>query len=287
MIEAVPNSQRRASPIIDPWDKKPAFQLLDALLEPEIAALRALVGEHPVYRLYLEAGLAAARKGQDRTVLRGRDEEGLAFGIRFDGLAIRTIVGRLGFDEVAAVADIESAAELHLDAVDADRLEPMFDRRLEARRELRYYRLDGPPNLAPDESCRRLRADDFDRVRHFFGTIYSGTIFSRWMLDLPFFGLFDAEEELIACGGAVAMADGLANIGNFLTRPDHRGEGLAQILASTLATALRAEGIRTLTLGTNADNPAACRAYERVGFTCFETRTEIDLSARPSARGAA
>jgi ribosomal protein S18 acetylase RimI-like enzyme len=258
------------------WESRPGFRLLDALLEPELAALRALIGLHPTYRLYIEAGLAAARQGADRTVLFGRAGTGAVLGAGFDRIAIRTVIGTLAEDELLAAADIARAAELHLDDRQADFLIPVLGRRLMARRELRYYRLDGRPARPPDPRCRRLGPDDWALVDNFFGAYHRNTIFSRSMLDLPFLGLFEAD-ELIACAGTVALAAGIANIGNFLTRPDRRGEGLAQAVAASLAATLVEEGAVTVTLGTNSDNPAACRAYEAVGFECFEARAQLDL----------
>ncbi|HVJ54571.1 MAG TPA: GNAT family N-acetyltransferase [Aliidongia sp.] len=263
------------------WGERPTFRLLDALVEAEIAQARALVGDHPAHRLYLEAGLAAARQGADRTILIGRGGRGLILGIRFDRIGVRTAVGTLAEDELLALGDIRGAAELHLADDQAEFLARALSHRVAARRILRLYRLDGPPALPPDPRCRLLGSEDFRAVEDFFGRHNAGAIFSRWMLALPFLGWFEAE-QLVACGGVVAQADGLAHLGNFLTRPDRRGRGLGRAVAATLAARLMAEGNRTLTLAADADNPAAGRAYEALGFRCFETRSRLDLDAAAS-----
>ena len=266
------------------WDTRPGFRLLDALLDAEIARLRTLAGAHPSHRLAVEAGLAAARHGADRSVLFGRGGAGAALGIGFDKHAVRIVIGTLAEDELLAVADTVRAAELHLDDRQAEDLVPMLGRRLLARRERRSYRLDALPPAPPDPRCRRLGPDDWMLVDGFFRAHCRAATVSRGLLELPFLGLLEAD-DLIACGGTVARAVGLAEIGNFVTRPDRRGEGLAQAVAASLAAFLIADGVDTVTLGTCGDNPAACCACEAVGFACFETRAQLDLGAAAGGVG--
>jgi RimJ/RimL family protein N-acetyltransferase len=44
-----------------------------------------------------------------------------------------------------------------------------------------------------------------------------------------------------------------------------------------LAHHLFDQGMSQVTLGTTADNPAACRAYKAAGFRCFDRRLQLDL----------
>ena len=83
---------------------------------------------------------------------------------------------------------------------------------------------------------------------------------------------------MVACGGVIAMAGEIANVGNFLTAPYARGRGLARAVAATLVHGLADHGIATVTLGTNDDNVAAWRAYEAIGFRCFDRAVQLNLS---------
>jgi predicted GNAT family acetyltransferase len=58
----------------------------------------------------------------------------------------------------------------------------------------------------------------------------------------------------------------VAGVGNIFTRPDHRGQGLAQIATSAVAMALKDAGIRTIGLNVEDTNTGAIRVYERIGF---------------------
>ncbi|HEY9567336.1 MAG TPA: GNAT family N-acetyltransferase, partial [Thalassobaculum sp.] len=69
------------------------------------------------------------------------------------------------------------------------------------------------------------------------------------------------------------------NLGNFLTVPARRGEGLARTVMGTLLATLAGEGIRLATLGATAENRAACRSYEAVGFELLEERAELVVGA--------
>jgi RimJ/RimL family protein N-acetyltransferase len=149
-----------------------------------------------------------------------------------------------------------------------------------AIQQLSLYRLDAPTLLESDPRCRRLEPEDESIVAVFFARHYASTIFSSWMLAQHFYGLFE-QNELRACGGVVVSSRkiGSANLGNFLTSPDHRGRGLAGAVASTLIHALEADGLHTFVLGTTEENLPARRTYERLGFHLVETRPQVDLCA--------
>ncbi|HEY3841516.1 MAG TPA: GNAT family N-acetyltransferase [Bryobacteraceae bacterium] len=75
--------------------------------------------------------------------------------------------------------------------------------------------------------------------------------------------------ELVAAGGTLvsASAESVACIGNVYTRRDRRGRGLASAVAAAIASELRRRGVRTIVLNVRADNHAAIRVYERLGFS--------------------
>jgi RimJ/RimL family protein N-acetyltransferase len=116
-------------------------------------------------------------------------------------------------------------------------------------------------------------------VARFFSAHYPESIFSQWMLENPFFGLF-IDGELVSTGGVIALSrqSGACHIGNFLTPPRHRGKRFADRVARSLVSFLDAEGIRNIMLGANEDNLAARRVYERLGFAVIDRKSQLDLS---------
>jgi ribosomal protein S18 acetylase RimI-like enzyme len=83
--------------------------------------------------------------------------------------------------------------------------------------------------------------------------------------DGVFFGVYKGE-ELIAAAGThlVSREEGAAAIGNVYVRRDRRGGGLGR--AVTAAVIHELAGIETIGLNVRADNDAAIRVYESLGF---------------------
>jgi len=149
----------------------------------------------------------------------------------------------------------------------------------------------GRPALAVEEHGAAKGACSFSRwppsrnhsvaiVAVFLARNYPSTIFSPWMLAQHFYGLFE-HNELRSCGGVVVsnLKHGSANLGNFLSSPNHRRRGLAGAVASTLIHDLEAEGLYTFVLATTEENVPARRTYERLGFHVVETRPQVDVCA--------
>ncbi len=80
----------------------------------------------------------------------------------------------------------------------------------------------------------------------------------------PFFGIYE-DDELIAAAGVRMVTDDATEISAVATAASARGRGLARVLVSFVATRIREEG-RTPCLHLLADNLAARRCYERLGF---------------------
>ena len=94
------------------------FRQLADLSEGERHAVRRLFDGHPVFQLYLEAGLASVSGGdRSRTILVGRKGIGAALGIEFDDVTVRTIVGSLDPDELVVACSVDRSAELHVAAL--------------------------------------------------------------------------------------------------------------------------------------------------------------------------
>ena len=242
-----------------------------SLTSDELEMLAKLTCTHPVFRVYVSDARAATHDGAtNRTAMLGLDGLGAALGIVFERMEVRTIVGSLSPTEKSAIADLPHAGELHVDHAAAGRIRDRLGRRVIAVHELCYYALKRRPAHAPDPRCTRLGSERLEMITEFFASDYPETIFSPWMLERPFLGIVE-HGELVACGGVVAAADGISNVGNFLTAPGARGRGLCRAIATTLAHHLFDQGMSQVTLGTTEDNIAACRAYEAHRFSVFRS----------------
>lgn len=233
------------------------------------------------YSLYFQCQIDALKEGTDnRGLYIGHKKKGLILSIQFDGAEIFTTFGDLEADELLLTTRSKKFSELHVDEQQAASLLPSCNDRVLKIDGLLYYRLDSVNSSFNDVSCRVLNSDDFKIAKSFFEQYYPETIFSSWMLELPFIGLFDGQ-KLVATGGTIIWHKGIqtCNIGNFLTHPDHRGKGLAKRVAQHLIAILNQKGMKTFTLGTNEMNLAAKRVYESIGFRLLERRKQIDLKA--------
>jgi RimJ/RimL family protein N-acetyltransferase len=70
----------------------------------------------------------------------------------------------------------------------------------------------------------------------------------------------------------VDAANGVAVMGILVGDPAFRGKGVAgEVLEATVAWLKARRGIHTIVLGVSVKNPAAIRAYEKVGFVLEDT----------------
>jgi len=122
---------------------------------------------------------------------------------------------------------------------------------------------------APAGTSEPLNARDLAQVERLYASGDGGGIaFAPFQLDTGFFYGIRKGSELVSVAGVhvVSRNEGVAGVGNIFTRPDCRGQGLAQIVTSAVAFALREAGIRTIGLNVEHTNTAAIGVYERVGF---------------------
>ncbi len=114
-----------------------------------------------------------------------------------------------------------------------------------------------------------LTAGDLAQVERLYASGDGGGIaFAPFQLDTGFFYGIRKGAELVSVAGVhvVSRNESVAGVGNIFTRPDCRGQGMAQIATSAVAAALREAGIRTVGLNVEQTNTGAIRVYERVGF---------------------
>ena len=114
-----------------------------------------------------------------------------------------------------------------------------------------------------------LSSADCEQIEQLYSSGDGGGIaFAPFQLDTGFFRGVRRGGELVSVAGVhvVSRNESVAGVGNIFTRPDCRGQGLARIVTSAVAEALRAAGIRTIGLNVEHTNKIAIRVYERVGF---------------------
>ena len=124
--------------------------------------------------------------------------------------------------------------------------------------------------IAVDERVTRLAADDVDALNRLYADGESSGespdfFYPSMVTDGVFFGVYE-EGALVAAAGThlVSPKEGAAAIGNVYTRRDRRARGLGR--AVTAAVMGELAGIETVGLNVRADNDAAIRVYESLGF---------------------
>jgi ribosomal protein S18 acetylase RimI-like enzyme len=114
-----------------------------------------------------------------------------------------------------------------------------------------------------------LGAGDLEQVERLYASGDGGGIaFAPFQLETGFFYGIRRGAELVSVAGVhvVSRNESVAGVGNIFTRPDCRGQGLAQIVTAAVAGSLKEAGIRTIGLNVELTNTTAIRVYERVGF---------------------
>ncbi|MFF5181567.1 GNAT family N-acetyltransferase [Micromonospora sp. NPDC000316] len=126
-----------------------------------------------------------------------------------------------------------------------------------------------------------LGAADLPRLRELYERAYPGNWFDARMLDTgQYLGVRDGG-ELVAVAGVHVFSSAyrVAALGNVATHPRWRGRGLGTAVVAALSARLRVS-VTHVTLNVKADNAAAVRLYERVGFTRVADYDEWTLTAR-------
>jgi ribosomal protein S18 acetylase RimI-like enzyme len=245
--------------------------------------LRGFLVGRPLFSLYLNAAFQDLCRGLDNRVAHvGRDRLGAVLGIRFDGLAVFTAIGSLRADELCHVVEDPCATELHIEGAHEQVVTLAAGARLIAARDLQV-RGRSTEGATPDAGARRLCWADRVTARSFMTAHNARTVFSDWMLALPFVAIEEGG-SVVATAGTIARADRRALIGNFLTHPERRCEGLARRLALHLAWLLRTEGVEEVYLVTTADNTPALRAYDAAEYRLIEKRRQLDLAPTSATR---
>ncbi|MCI4066594.1 GNAT family N-acetyltransferase [Micromonospora sp. R77] len=122
---------------------------------------------------------------------------------------------------------------------------------------------------------------DLPALLALYAAAYPGNWFDPRMLDTgQYVGVRDGG-ELVAVAGVHVWSPAwrVAALGNVTTHPRVRGRGLASAAVAALCGRLR-DGVDHVALNVRADNLAAVRLYERLGFTRVEGFVECGLRFR-------
>ena len=123
-----------------------------------------------------------------------------------------------------------------------------------------------------------LGPDDLEAVADLHGSDVGSAFFLPEMLELnPYVGIWE-EGRLVASAGThvVSRTHGVAAIGALITRPSHRGRGLAARALSALCSRLVGD-FGTIGLNVETGNTAALRLYNRLGFRRVFQYEEIEV----------
>ncbi|WP_255292580.1 GNAT family N-acetyltransferase [Micromonospora sp. WMMA1996] len=138
---------------------------------------------------------------------------------------------------------------------------------------------DPPRAAAVPAVGEPLGRADLAELRELYAVAYPGNWFDPRMLDTgQYVGVRD-RGRLVAVAGVHVWSPRwrVAALGNVTTHPDVRGRGLGAGVVAALCARLRAS-VDHVTLNVRADNAAAVRLYERLGFTAVAGFTECALT---------
>lgn len=145
--------------------------------------------------------------------------------------------------------------------------------------ELHDYRPLGPhlkmsiENFTPvdvsshKDHIRRLTPEDKAEVEALYGQSYPANYFTSRMLETgKYFGYIERDRIVAVSGVHVDSKQyRVAVLGNITTTESYRGRGISTALTSILVAELINEQ-KLVSLNVRADNPAAIRSYEKLGF---------------------
>ena len=123
------------------------------------------------------------------------------------------------------------------------------------------------PDAGNDATIVRLRESDESELRELYDAAYPGCYFTSRILQTgKYFGC-RVENKLVSVAGVHVYSPEfkVAVLGSIATHPDHRGKGIAAQATSRLVAELRSE-VELICLNVKADNAAAIRCYESLGF---------------------
>jgi GNAT superfamily N-acetyltransferase len=187
------------------------------------------------------------------------------------------------------VSDLPPAVYAHLSPGLLDVLAPELVPARDPAAHLKLGLVDpGALGLHDTAECELLSSSDLAEVEGFYGRAYPGTWFQPRMLETGRYVGIRRNGELACVAGVHVWSREwrVACLGNVATLPAARGDGLATAACARLCRILLDDGIDVISLNVRADNAAAIRAYEKLGFRHAADYVEVMLTT-PDAKAAA
>ena len=138
--------------------------------------------------------------------------------------------------------------------------------------------LSSPDDLEPPSGCEPLAVDHQAAISDLVASDPGAVFFQPSMLDPGcWFGVWE-QGRLVAMAGTHVLSEtsSVAAIGAVLTRPSHRGRGLAAITTSAVAAELTGR-VDLIGLNVAESNQVAHRLYQRLGFADALEFEEIEV----------
>jgi len=171
---------------------------------------------------------------------------------------------------VFAQTPLPEGFHLHLPHYHRAALRPLVEGELGAylRLAVREEELE-VPDCPRGVRARLLEASDVPRAEALYAAHYPGNWFdAQRVAEGCYLGLWEGE-ELVAAGGTHVVSGQyrIAALGDIVAAPAQRGRGLGSFLTAELCRRLFGEReVELVVLNVKEDNPAAQRAYAKVGF---------------------
>ena len=231
--------------------------------------IRSILRRDPIWSVYALGDLAPAMF--PKTQWFGPD---LSLVLHDYGTSIFFAIGTRSIREALAHATSPVHLQVQRDALD----EVSRHADVQDAREMWRMVWKGPPpggHFDPERDSKpgpavRLGADDVPALQQLYAdgdaTGESPDFFHPSMVSSGVFFGFYEERQLVAAAGThlLAREEGAAAIGNVYTRRTCRGRGLSRLVTGAVIASL--DGIGTVGLNVRADNDAAIRVYQSLGF---------------------
>lgn len=120
----------------------------------------------------------------------------------------------------------------------------------------------------PEASVTRLSARDLDRLERFYAEASPDMVLNRRMVEAGCYYGIQYGSRLVSVAGVHASSPTykVAVLGNIATHPDFRRQGFGRSVCAAVCRRLSSAGMSQVGLNVRADNTAAIRLYQQLGF---------------------
>jgi RimJ/RimL family protein N-acetyltransferase len=164
-------------------------------------------------------------------------------------------------------------------------LAPLFENRFRLQYHGRHLKLalTSPGRLSAIEpvGVRQLKINDAAELTRLYDEHYPEHSFDPALLETGFFYGIRRSGKLVCAAGVhvISRAYRVAAIGNVITHPAYRGQGLAKQATALLCRQLLGV-VEAVGLNVKASNTPALRLYEQLGFSPHAAYDEYTLTAQ-------